>query len=55
MDFIDWCIAKEKASGFLSGAGEEQWVIQNYEKARDRMKKKYGAANVSTNSASPPL
>ena len=41
MDFIDWCIEKENERGYIDEAQKKR-ILDNYEGARQRVKKAYG-------------
>jgi hypothetical protein len=40
MDFIDWCVGKEKARGFVDTAQEKE-LLKTYQQARDEVRKQY--------------
>jgi hypothetical protein len=52
MDFIDWCIEKENARGFVDEAQKKQ-VLGNYESARQRVKKEYSEPGGAANDSQP--
>jgi hypothetical protein len=40
LDFIDWCVSKERQRGFIDNAQEKQ-ILDVYERARETVKEKY--------------
>ena len=44
IDFIDWCISKENERGFTDDVQKAK-VLQNYERARQRVTKEYSEPN----------
>ncbi len=51
MDFIDWCIVKENERGYV-GEAQKKKILENYEAARQRVKKEYSEQGRPAN-ASP--
>ena len=49
MDFIDWCVAKEKARGFID-ADQEKKLLVTYQEARERVRKEYSEQGAAGNS-----
>jgi hypothetical protein len=50
MDFIDWCVTKEKERGFTDAAQEKR-LMQTYERAREQVGLEYFNKNGLTNTS----
>ena len=51
-DFIEWCVAKEKARGFAD-TDQERKLIETYQRARDRVRKEYSEQDAAANGSQP--
>jgi len=52
MDFIDWCVVKEKARGFTD-ADQEKSLLARYQQARERVRKEYSEPDGAANGSQP--
>lgn len=49
MDFIEWCVAKEKLRGFTD-ADQEKKLLTTYERAREKVRKEYSGQGAAKGS-----
>jgi hypothetical protein len=52
MDFIDWCVEKENERGYVDEA-QKRRILDNYEAARERVKKNYSEQKGPANATQP--